>query len=453
MTPKRIVRFSARDVLRLSVVEIEPSGSVITLGGRNGSGKSSCLNAIEMCLAGKRAMPEKPIREGAERAEIVIDLGDIIVERVITESADRLVVRSREGAVYPRPQEMLNKLFASIAFDPLRFASQEAKDQAETLRGLIGLDLSDIDADRQNWFDERTATGRELKKAQARLEGMAAHADAPAEEVSVAALGEELARRQQQVRQRDHLQRSVRTKIDAVTPLMAAVERAKERIAKLEQELLAAHDALDASEHAVEQGKEAARAAKAAADACVVDDPAEVQGQLASAEAVNRKVRENAERTRLAGEVADLEQSVRNFTENIDECDATKLKAISEAKFPVPGLGLADAGVTMNGIPFAQASKAEQLRVSLAVGIAMNPELRVMFVRDGSLLDEDGLRLIAELAEKHDVQLWLEDARTTDPAAVIIEDGHVRGVEPEAAKPAKPKRRLAAVTPEDPPIT
>lgn len=450
MAPKRIVKVSINDVLRLSVVEIEPTGNVVTLGGKNGAGKSSVLNAIEMAFGGKRVMPEKPIREGAERGDIVIDLGDIIVERVITESSDRLVVKSADGAVYPRPQEMLNKLFAAIAFDPLRFASQEPKEQAETMRGLVGLDLSAVDADRQHWFDQRTEVGRDLKKAQARLEAAPRHPDAPAQEVSVAALGEELTRRQAQVRHRDGLNRAVRAKIDAVTALDRDVVRAKDRIKTLEAELAAAREDLTAREGFVEQGKDAARAVKAAADTYQVDDPGEIQTQLANAETVNRQVRENAEHERLLSEVFALDDSIRTMTANIAECDATKLRAVAETKFPVEGLSLTDSGVWMKGVPFAQASKAEQLRVSLAVGIAMNPELRVMFVRDGSLLDEDGLRLIAELAEQHDCQVWLEDARTTDPAAVIIEDGHIRGVVPE---PRAPKKRRGAPADDDIPIS
>ena len=64
--------------------------------------------------------------------------------------------------------------------------------------------------------------------------------------------------------------------------------------------------------------------------------------------------------------------------------------------------------VTYNNVPFDQCSSSEQLRVSLAMGLALNPKLKVILIRDGSLLDgqrhapccldKDNLKMIAEMA-------------------------------------------------------
>jgi len=87
--------------------------------------------------------------------------------------------------------------------------------------------------------------------------------------------------------------------------------------------------------------------------------------------------------------------------------------------------GLDDPGVTLDGVPFEQASSAEQLRCSVAMGLALNPKLRVLLIRDGSLLDEDSLRMVAEMADAQGAQVWLE--RVGDGVAgVLIEDGEVR---------------------------
>jgi energy-coupling factor transporter ATP-binding protein EcfA2 len=423
----RILKLTANDVLRLSAVEITPTGDVVTLGGRNAQGKTSCLAAIEMALRGKRAMPERPIREGAQRGRIVLDLGDLLVERVMTNNSDRLVVRTPDGAIMPRPQDVLDRLFAAIAFDPLKFASQKESEQAETLRRLTGLDFAAHDSDRQSFFEQRTDVGRDLKKAQARLEAMTHHHDAPAGEVSVAALGEELARRQRQAAERARLGEVKRQKIATAQQREGDVAKAEERVRELEAELERARQHVVVCTQAQEAARQAARDALAAQTALVVDDPADVQAQLAGAEDLNRRVRQNAERARVAAEVAALQQQVDTLTREIEDLDAAKRRAIEEARFPVPGLTLTDAGVTFGGIPFAQASRAEQLRVSLAIGIAMNPELRVLLVRDGSLLDDDGLRIVAEMAAANDCQVWLEDARTSNPDAIIIENGMVKG--------------------------
>lgn len=426
----RIVRFEAQDVLRLSAVEIEPTGDVVTLGGGNEQGKTSILNTIEMTLAGKRSTPAKPIRDGAKRARSVIDLGDLIVERVITQASDRLTVRTKDGEIKARPQDVLDKLFSAISFDPLRFASDKPEKQAETLRQLVGLDFTDHDKDRAALFQQRTDINRDHKKAAARLEHTVHHLHVPEKELDVSALAQELARRQGTAGQAAAAKATVRQRIEAAVRVERDLGEAKEVVARLERELEEARAKVVRMGDELEAARQSARGAKAAADAIVVEDPAAVQAQLAGAEATNKKVRENAARAELVKEVAELAESSQQLTTQLAEMDETKQKGLESAKYPVEGLRLTDGGVLLDGLPFEQASKARQLRVSLAIGMALNPELRVLLVRDGSVLDPDGLRIVAEMAAQHDYQVWLEDTRTTDPAAVIIEDGQVKGAKP-----------------------
>jgi len=81
-------------------------------------------------------------------------------------------------------------------------------------------------------------------------------------------------------------------------------------------------------------------------------------------------------------------------------------------------------GVTFNGIPLSQASSTEQLRVSLAIGAALNPKLRTLLVRDASLLTPTSRADLLRWAEDSGMQLIVELA-TADPGecSVLIEDG------------------------------
>jgi hypothetical protein len=109
------------------------------------------------------------------------------------------------------------------------------------------------------------------------------------------------------------------------------------------------------------------------------------------------------------------------------------------------------------GFPFEQASSAEQLRVSAAIGMALNPELKVMLIRDGSLLDAESLRLLSELAERADHQIWIERVSTGEEVSVVIEDGLVAGrgeqpPAPQAEPPAEPQARPATGLREPAPV-
>lgn len=117
------------------------------------------------------------------------------------------------------------------------------------------------------------------------------------------------------------------------------------------------------------------------------------------------------------------------LTTKLETLDADKRGQLSAAKFPVDGLSIDlvnEGGVLFKGFPFSQASSAEQLRVSVAMGMALNPTLRVMCIRDGSLLDEDSMQMLADMAEAGDYQFWIETVDTTGPSTIVIEDGHVR---------------------------
>jgi hypothetical protein len=92
--------------------------------------------------------------------------------------------------------------------------------------------------------------------------------------------------------------------------------------------------------------------------------------------------------------------------------------------------GFGEDGITFNGLPFEQASSAEQLRVAVAMGLALNPTLRVLLIRDGSLLDAENLGMVAEMAAEADAQVWIERVGEGDECAVVIEDGHVAEKEP-----------------------
>ena len=59
------------------------------------------------------------------------------------------------------------------------------------------------------------------------------------------------------------------------------------------------------------------------------------------------------------------------------------------------------------------------------MAMALNPELKVLRIKDGSLLDGDAMEAIREQIVKRDFQLWIERVGDADAGAVIIEDGEV----------------------------
>lgn len=479
----KVIRLKSENVMRLVAVDITPEGHVVTVGGPNGAGKSSVLNSIAVALGGLSLAPEEPIRQGEGEAQVQVDLGDYVVTRKfardkIVNTTDRgaphpyrsdgvsaskscfvchqeenepihqnvperwgetrstLVVANKDGARYPSPQALLDRLLGELTFDPLTFARDEPRRQGKTLRRLVGVDLSKIDDRRALAFAERAMHKKTYAIKEAQLLKMPKYDGVPTEEVSADEVTAEL-RRAEEVRvvaeEAERTRDAVQHRLNGAQASRESWEQKAEsllaRIVQLQKE----HEEAKAQvasfkAHAEAVGVELdARKTQADAARATVPAIADVHARVKEIERTNALVRANRERAAAEGELAALAQEVDARTEAISSCDDERRAALAAARFPVAGLGLdPDGGVTLNDLPFSQASSSEQLRVSVAVGLALNPELRVLLVRNGNMLDEDSLALVAKMAEEADAQVWCEWV-TKDPSAVqvMIEEGRV----------------------------
>jgi len=410
----KILRLTAENVKRIKIVEIEPDGNLVVIGGRNGQGKTSVLDSITYALAGKTTHPTRPIRDGEDNAKIVCELDDLIVTRTFTQKGGTLVVSNKEGAKYPTPQAMLDKLTGKLGFDPLAFSRMLKKEQLETLKSLVGLDFSELDARRKGLYEQRTLVNREGKELKAVFDQMPEYPDVPESEISVSLLMEELERREEHNR----ANMAKRTVLDQ---LNGEVAKQTEKVAQLEKELEEARTEL-------EKVSKAQNEFKVEVDALHDTDEQEIREQVAGAETINKKVSANRERSQILPKLRKKSGEYKKLTSQIEDIDKAKSDALASASFPVSYLSFDEDGVLFNGLPFDQASSAEQLRVSVAIGLAMNPELKVLLIRDGSLLDKESLQMIASLAADANAQVWIERVGEGDEVSIIIEDGMIKDV-------------------------
>lgn len=404
----RVVKLSAENYKRLSAVEITPDlgAATVTIAGRNAQGKSSVLDAIWAALsntaAAKGTTTTRPIRDGEKIARVVVDLGDIIVTRKWEGDKNTLTVESADGARFPSPQKMLDDLIGRLSFDPLAFASLPAKAQQAELLNLVELpfDPAELAAQRKGLFDRRADIGRDGKQLKGQLDGYALPAaDLPESELSVAQLVSELRDAQEQHRNKESAERDA--------------ERAYRLITEAEETLAHAHDKLKVAQEYLSAHAE-------------LPDLAAIEAQIDGAETVNVAVRAEAERKRVEQQANAKRDEYKSLTTQIEQLDKSKSDALSAAKFPVDGLGFDDDGVTYNGVPFAQASSAERLRVSVAMAMALNPKIRVIRIADGSLLDTENLAVIEAMAAEEGFQVWIEVVDESGAIGIVIEDGAVK---------------------------
>ncbi len=408
---------------RLKAVSITPDGNIVEITGRNGQGKSSVLDAIWWALAGTSHIQAVPIRKGENEARIRLDLGEIKVTRTFKRQDDgtfptKILVESAEGARYPSPQRMLDSLLGALSFDPLGFTRMDGKDQLEALKRFVpGVDFDAIDKANKADFAKRTEVNREVRTLRSQAAGISVPENAPSERIDDAALVEELER----AGEHNTLVERRRASREA---FVAETERMEARGADLRAQAQALYD------QAAEAEALAAGKRRQLAEAEQLPEPIDtldLRQRIADAGRVNALVAQREQRDRIEAQSKDVETQAAALTKAIEDRTAQRREAIAKAEMPVPGIGFGEDEILLDGIPFDQASSAEQLRTSVAIAIAMNPKLRVIRVQDGSLLDEDAMRILAEMAAAADYQVWIEVVQSGRSAAIVIEDGAVAG--------------------------
>ena len=378
----RITKLQAENFKRLRAVDITPADDAVVIGGRNAQGKSSVLDAIMAALSGKRGAKNltRPIRDGESRASVVVELDDLRVERRWTHAGSTVTVGPRDGsAKYNSPQSILDKLLGELAFDPLAFAQADAKSQVDMIIDIIGRENFDrIAAAHKEAYESRTIVNREVRSLRARVDS--APSTAPAERVDLSEVNRELL---------------VAYKREALRAEWVKLNAQMEKI-----------------------GIEA----RALPEARSIED---LTSLLETAEAANRQVDEYERAKELREQLHEAERESDRLSDTLTRLAGEKETLIRHSQLPVPGLSFDEEGVSLNGIPFVQASAAERLRTSVAMAMAMNPELRVILIRDASLLDADSRQAITDLAREQDYQIWLEVVGDPGEIGVIIEDGTV----------------------------
>ena len=174
---------------------------------------------------------------------------------------------------------------------------------------------------------------------------------------------------------------------------------------------------------------EAAQKAYAEAPEGTPIDVAELTAELQRVQLTNREIdkrtRHQGIEEQLRANKAEAEKLTRAMEDRIEQ----KTTAIQNAAMPVEGLTFNENEVMFNGIPLTQLGEAEQIRISASIAMAANPKLRILRILHGESMDEDGLKILAEMAEANDFQIWMAKVDSSGKVGIVMEDGMVKAEE------------------------
>ena len=407
-SPLRIIGIEVNNFKRLRAVRIHPGGRSLVVGGRNAQGKSSLLDSIAAALCGRHACPTIPIRTGERRGEVTVDLGAYVITRKWDQKGDELIVKDHEGVQQRSPQALLDSIVGDLSFDPLAFATMKPKEQVETLRRLVGLDFSELDQERQQLYDKRTAVNADAKRLEIEGRGIQlpdVNGLQPAEVIDI----RDLLDQRKLAAQEHHRQREAQRQLESWREFN---RRMASEIADLERQLAAKRAKLEEGRREETQREQLVSASVDPGLESLDEKIAQAEGENDRARKVNAKLAEHDElkarrQNKLAEAQARKDESER-MTDRIQEIEDEKVAMLKEAAYPIPGLGMTWDAVTMHGVPFDQASAAERLLACMAIGAELNKRLRMVRISNGALLDDESLAMALKFADEKDLQLFVE---------------------------------------------
>ena len=407
----KIISLSSENVKRLKAVHVDTKGNpVVVVGGRNAQGKSSLIDSIEFALGGK-PKTTRPIRDGEEKAKVVVETEDYKVIRTFTAKGSQLKVQTKDGANYSSPQKLLDKIVGELSFDPQAFATKDKKEQVEILKKVTGLDFDELDKQHKEIYNERKGIGQEVTSLKGQIDAIP---EEPVEAVIVSEVAAELEKAQAHNNHIRSLLESIDQRNQLLNQYKADLREAKQKVEQLEQQIESVAGLMASENEELE-----------------TLEPQQLQeyrDKIAAAEEQNIAAAEYHKRLDLQVELEKQQKAYKEKTAKLTEIQESKQAQLAAVKLPIDGLAFDQDGVTFNGVPFEQSSSAERLQVSLAMGLALNPQLKVILIRDGSLLDEDSMKMVVQMAEEADAQVWLEKvSKSGEGCTIVIEDGEIKG--------------------------
>ena len=410
----KINKLEIENVKRVKAVKLEPAASGLTIiGGNNGQGKTSVIDAIAWGLGGDKYRPSQAQRSGSvvpPNIHIVMDNG-LVVERKGKNSDLKVTDPTGKKA----GQQLLNEFVEQFALDLPKFMEASSKEKANTLLKIIGIGDHVVELERQEKeaYNERQAIGRIADRKEKFAKEQIFYPDAPRDLVSPSDLikqqQEILARNGENQRKRDQLKRleeSEAVLIASIRDLEIKLAEKKDQLNEIQNDLVTA---------------------KKSTENLQDESTAELEESIANIEEINRKVRANLDKDKAEEDAKDYRRQYDAMTKHIESVRKQKSDLLVSAELPLPGLSVEDGELIYNGQKWDNMSGSDRLMVSTAIVRKLNPKCGFVLMDKLEQMDLTTLQEFGNWLEKEGLQVIATRVSTGDECSIIIQDGYAVG--------------------------
>lgn len=406
-----INKLEIENVKRIKAVKVEPSSKGLTIiGGNNNQGKTSVLDSIAWALGGNKYKPSQAVRDGSQvppTLKITMSNG-LIVERKGKNSSLKVIdPNGQKGG-----QQLLDSFVEELAINLPKFMDSTPKEKATILLQIIGVgeQLYQLEQQEKTKYDERTAIGRIADQKKKFADELPSYPDTPKDLVSITDLIQEqqavLAKNGENARKRQNLEQ-----------ITTNFNNAELKVAQLQEALAAAIDERDIAK------QDLAIAQKDTMD-LVDESTAEIEGNIARIDEINRKVRVNLDKEKAEMDAKAHKEQYDLLTSEIEAIRKQITDLLDNADLPLPGLTVADGKLLYQGQEWDNMSGSQQLIVSTAIVRKLKPDCGFVLVDKLEQLDQPTLEFYGQWLEQEGLQAIATRVSTGEECAIIIEDGY-----------------------------
>lgn len=408
MNNVKITALEVQNVKRIKALRIDIGKALTVIGGRNGQGKTSALDAIAFALGGNRFKPSHLQREGsiADPAIKVTLSNGLIVERKGKNAT--LSVTDPKGV--KSGQQLLNDFVSALSIDLPKFLNSTETEKTKMLLDLLGIgdELNKLTKEEERLYNQRHAVGTITERKTKHALEMPVYDGVPEAPVSIA----ELIQQQQAILAKNGENQRLRNNLGRVTQqynfAVSAFDKAQADLIKWQSDLDIAQ--------------------KSASD-LLDNSTAELETSIRTIEDTNIKVRANSDHERAEMEAAESKREYSTLTASIETCRTDQLKLLEGVTLPLEGLSVTNGKLTYNGKNWDCMSSSEQLRVGAAIAQAINPKCGFILLDKAEQFDTQTLTEFGQWLDDQGLQAICTRVSTGDECSIVIEDGFVVGDE------------------------
>jgi hypothetical protein len=370
----KVLSLVVENFKNIEKTEVDFAGRSATIIGKNGAGKSSLIQAICSPID-SNYIPAKPVKKGEERGSIELTIGGSLHGEFI-----KLGVTSSGSISKPGTQEQIEILKKLMPKDVLK-------------------QMHDLDKEFKDVYEARADVNRDISHAKSKLEGHDFSQD-ELERYNEVVDTDGIVSKMTNIEKELEKYNKVFSTVDS---LLDSIPLKQERLALLEEKVEALHAEITADIDKLDKGEVwLANKTKPSIEAMNIE--------LSNANIHNNKVKEvkSLQDSQIA--IRLLQENSEANTERLDKIKREKKQIFTSSPLPVKGLTFDEEGIYFKGLPFVEGQHPSSTIISIGakIGMALNPNLRMLVIKDGSLLDKKTLKWLVTQCEKENYQLFVE---------------------------------------------